>query len=250
MNFQSLFIMIKDETVVEEYLRSSGILKSYRHCPKCTTEKPGRIRRGRYKCYRCKAEWSIRSGSFLETTSITFAEFLLCIKFFELEIGVYKTADELGLTHKVVSKVFNQIRISILADEERFDDNTPIKTQAPLMMINSTSEVIKVSLVKSNEKKSLASNQSLIIGRRKTDSGKTIYYDFNCKHQRSIKRIGKSNIPQDVEVNRFWSYAIEKLISLKASTIGGYYLYLKELEFRYNNRSEDLFALIIKKLAK
>jgi len=52
-----------------------------------------------------------------------------------------------------------------------------------------------------------------------------------------------------IELSYFWRFAKEKLQSYRGTKTKYLYLYLKEIEFRYNNRDENIFELIIAKLA-
>lgn len=44
----------------------------------------------------------------------------------------------------------------------------------------------------------------------------------------------------------FWSFAKERLIKFHGSSPPHFPLYLKELEFRYNNRDNDIFPIIVR----
>lgn len=46
----------------------------------------------------------------------------------------------------------------------------------------------------------------------------------------------------------FWSYAKQRLIKFHGVSKGKFPLYLKEMEFRYNHRNQDLFILLCKNL--
>ena len=47
-------------------------------------------------------------------------------------------------------------------------------------------------------------------------------------------------------IEGFWSYAKERIIKHHGVTPQRFPFYLKELEFRYNHRKEDIFSLITK----
>ena len=51
------------------------------------------------------------------------------------------------------------------------------------------------------------------------------------------------------DIDRFWRYAKIKIIKQKISRELNLFLYLKELECRYNSQAEDVFELIIAKIA-
>jgi transposase len=46
----------------------------------------------------------------------------------------------------------------------------------------------------------------------------------------------------------FWSYAKERLIKFHGVSKEKFPLYLKEMEFRYNNRQQDIFPMLVQKL--
>jgi transposase len=46
-------------------------------------------------------------------------------------------------------------------------------------------------------------------------------------------------------IEGFWSYAKERLLKYHGVSRDKFILYLKELEFRYNNRKKDIFDLLL-----
>jgi transposase len=46
----------------------------------------------------------------------------------------------------------------------------------------------------------------------------------------------------------FWSYAKERIIKFHGVSKEKFPLYLKEMEFRYNNRAKDIFTLLVKNI--
>ena len=46
----------------------------------------------------------------------------------------------------------------------------------------------------------------------------------------------------------FWSYAKQRLMKFHGVSKQKFPLYLKEMEFRYNNRQQDLFELLAQKI--
>ena len=44
----------------------------------------------------------------------------------------------------------------------------------------------------------------------------------------------------------FWSYSKERLLKYHGVSKNNFYFYLKELEFRYNNRKNNIFTLLNK----
>jgi transposase-like protein len=54
--------------------------------------------------------------------------------------------------------------------------------------------------------------------------------------------------PDGKGIEGFWSYAKERLLKYHGLKEENFPYYLKELEFRYNNRSENLFEKILELL--
>lgn len=245
MNIIELSSLIQDERKCEDYLRQVGILKTFTNCIRCGSDKLGMIRRNRYKCYKCKAEWSTFRDSFLVTTNIECSKFLMAIKLFELEISLTTASRELNITRKTTSKIFLHIRNSIISEIPSFINNRIIKDHAPLFRIYSKDKNISITL----DSEEINGTVAFIIGTRKKDSGKNVFYDYDCRYESNLKGIGKSIWKYTSDISNFWSYAIERLHKFNGTTIENYYSYLKELEFRFNNRNSDLFSLLLSKIA-
>ncbi len=67
------------------------------------------------------------------------------------------------------------------------------------------------------------------------------YKHLNIDHKHKFKE-GKVYING---VEGFWSFAKERLIKHHGISQHKFILYLKEMEWRYNNRNEDLFDMIV-----
>lgn len=83
MNLSELAQYIRDEEKSEQALIEKGILKRYDVCPFCGEGRISRIRRAKYKCYRCNKEWGVRRDSILKGLRVPFTKFLMAIKFLD-----------------------------------------------------------------------------------------------------------------------------------------------------------------------
>ena len=109
MELVKLMDIASNEEKAEEFLRKKGILKTFSSCPYCGSNHFGKVRRNVYKCYGCRREWSVRKGSILEKTRISFSKFLMALKLFELETPVLKACKELGLSYNTTHRLFTLI---------------------------------------------------------------------------------------------------------------------------------------------
>jgi transposase len=108
---------ISDEEKAEQVLREIGILKRYTACPFCGKNHIGRVRRFKFKCYRCNKEWGIRRGSILEGLKIPFTKFLMAIMLFGLETSVNESAKQLGFAYNTVYHLYQTLRHAIIISD-------------------------------------------------------------------------------------------------------------------------------------
>jgi transposase len=102
--------LLLDDNKAEQYLLEVGILKTFTHCDKCGSDKLGRIRRGKVKCYKCKHEWNQRQGSMLEGINLNTNKILLFIKLVEYNFNDYKIGKELRMNGRTVKKLRKQLK--------------------------------------------------------------------------------------------------------------------------------------------
>ena len=106
MNLSELAHNIGGEEKAEQALIEMGILKRYELCPFCGESRIGRVRRTKYKCYRCNKGWGFRRGSILEGLKVPFTKLLMAIKLFELDTSVRESAKQLGLAYITVYHLY------------------------------------------------------------------------------------------------------------------------------------------------
>ena len=267
MQLAKLSKVVSEEQEAEKFLREKGILKEFGGCPYCGSERFWRVRRNFYKCSQCKREWSIRKGSVLEGLKIPLHKFVLALKLFELEVPALRASKELGLAYNTVHKLFQLIRKKIYqhsakedllegeveADESYFGGKRKGKRgrgaarKIPVFGILERKGKVKVEVVPDVQAETLL-RETL----RKVKRGSLIYTDrfrsydglvmYGFRHERIDH--GKRFANGKVYINGiegFWSYAKERLQKFHGLSPQTFPYYLKELEFRYNHRNEDLF---------
>ena len=266
MDLISLSELISSEEKAEKYLREKGILKRFSECPYCGGKHFGKVRRNMYKCYRCKREWSVKKGRILEKTRISFSKFILALKLFELELPVLRATKELKLNYNTVHKLFTLIRESIYryvsgddvlvgeieADESYFGGRRKgnrgrgARDKIPVFGILERNGRVKVEVVKDVSQETLL--KSII---KKVKRGSLIYTDrfksydglvsYGFRHERidHSKRFSNGKVYIN-GIEGFWSYAKGRLLKFHGLSAKLFPLYLKELEFRYNNRDKNL----------
>jgi len=267
MNLSELAQYISDEEKAEQILREIGILKQYTTCPFCGENYIGRVRRFKFKCYRCNKEWGVRKGSILEGLKTPFTKFLMAIKLFELDTSVRESAKQLGLAYNTVYHLYQILRHAIIVtdsdngsfsgeiemDESYFGGRRKgnrgrgAAGKVPVFGILERGGKVKVEVVCDVKGDTL-----LELAIKKVKRGSLIYTDrfrsynglvsYGFKHRRIDH--GKKFANGKVYINGiegFWSFAKERLMKYHGVDPMKFPLYLKELEFRYNHRDRDLF---------
>jgi len=242
MNLIELSELLLDEKKAEQFLLDVGILKSFTACEKCASSKLGRIRRGRYKCYGCKAEWSVRKNSMLFSHQISYSNFIGLLKCFEIDLAANQTAKELGIEKTGVQRIYNLIRESIIGDYVIPNGDLILKQESPTFSVEIVNGIAEIKLDTDSTNKNLFRLKRSRVPNKET----TFQFHYSRINSKDIR----NRIDQfPIEHKYFWRYANIKMQSFRGTKLKYLYLYLKEIEFRYNNQI-NLFDRIVEKTAK
>jgi transposase len=243
MKLSELLLIIQDEKKSEDYLRSVGILKTFSNCPRCNGDSLGMIRGDRWKCYKCKTEWTRRKNSILSLVRIKYSEFLLCLKFFELELTNQVCCEQLGLNYKTVEMVYRYFRITFTEDLEinSISPAEEMKGDDILIYVNFVNNKVELS----KEKSILGPNVFIKIKRSRIPNSAAAY-TLKFKKNYPVKKRNKVLS----EFDRFWRFAKERLLRYRGVREMYFFQFLKEIEFRYNNSGKDFFEVIAVKIAE
>lgn len=206
---------------------------------------------------------------------ISYKNWLWMIKLFELDLSARRIALQTGLSYPTVLKAVNAIRAAIVAsssdasellggvvemDESYFGGRRKGKRgrgaagKVPVFGILERNGVVKVEAIKDVKARTLL---DLTV---KTVRRGSIVYTDKFRGYDSLMFCGYRHINLDHKkffasgkvyingVEGFWSYAKERLIKFHGISKEKFPLYLKEMEFRYNNRGKNLFNLLAQNL--
>lgn len=274
MKLEELVKVIHSEQAAEEYLREKGVIKSYTECIYCGSQNIGKVRRNFNRCYKCKKEWSSRKGSILEKSKLSYIEFLLLLKLFILEVSANQASKELGISYRTVYKMYQMIRKQIYKyvtqEEEKLSGEIEMdeayfggqrkgkrgrgaREKIPVFGILERNGKVSVEVVEDVSAESLLRETI-----KKVKRGSLIYTDkfksydgmvmYGFKHERidKSKRFANGRVYIN-GIEGFWSYAKQRLIKYHGVGREYFIYYIKELEFRYNER-ENLNNSIYKVL--
>jgi transposase len=240
MKLSELLPIIQDEKKSEDYLRSVGILKTFSNCPRCNGTSLGMIRGDRWKCYKCKTEWTRRKGSILSLIRIKYSEFLLSLKCFELELTAEETAVQLKINYRSIRTLFLEIRkflINTLINQNLYKE---IRFQ-----IKFEDKKVFIAFVNNQE---VVPGANVIVSRKRIQDSASIY-QFSLKQlKKYFKYFIVDEQPKDLSI--FWRFAKERLLKYRGTDNLYLILFLKEIEFRFNNQREDLYDKLIEKIAQ
>lgn len=262
--------LIKSENSARKFLLRFCWKNHQRYCPRCKQRKLYALKNDKRRCSRCGYTFHDFSGRFINTGSFTAIQWLWLIKLFELEVPAARIVEQMGLAPNTVFKAMATIRQAILAHslDARLileygyglgfgtsgnlsagageDDEPP----PPVFGIFERMGWVFADIVPG------LSAESVVHFKRsfhlKTARLGNIVYTDRYQHYATLMTCGlylRKHYPQQ-HVDRglyvdstkgFWRFSRERLKRYKGISSERFPLYIKELEFRYNSRKEDVF---------
>jgi transposase len=272
MSLETFELLVKSEVRARRHIAEICWKGGHSFCPRCGGRKVYRVRRQKYRCKHCWYEFSDWSGRWIGQLRITARDWLRIVKLFELEVSALRACKQVALSYPTVLKGFNLIRKSIAAssedgklllrgevevDESYFGGRRKgnrgrgAAGKVPVFGILERQGVVKVEVVPNVSAETLLGMTVKMVRR-----GSIVYTDkfgsydslmfcgyrhLRVDHQRRFSS-GKVYING---LEGFWSYAKERLIKHHGVSKELFPFYLKEMEFRYNHRHDNLFNLLL-----
>lgn len=249
-------------------------------CPKCLNRyvklTSYRNKSTYYRCYNCDTRFTVFTDTYLSKCKLGYSKLILAVKLFTLGLSARATANEIKVNYKTILSLYDKIRKSIL-DHNRSQsslfgevelDETYVggkrkgkrgrgaKGKTPVFgMLERNGKVI-VKVVPDVSSYTLRK-----IIKERINKGSRVYTD-KFKSYNSLIINGYDHIKIDKEkkfangkrhinsIESFWAYAKERLAKYHGINPKKLYLYMKELEFRFNNREnknleEALFKYLL-----
>lgn len=273
MDLNSFEALIKSENSARLFFVKSCWKNYRRFCIRCKGYKIYRVLGKRFRCKRCGYTFHDFSGRWINRLRIPYKKWLWIIKCFELELSARKIASQVRLSYPTVLKAVTLIRLAIVShsgnapdllrgeielDETYFGGRRKGKrgrgafNKVPVFGILERNGVVKVEAIQDVTAETLLNltvkmvRRGSIVYTDKFRSYDTLmfcgYKHLRIDHKRRFTN-GKVYING---LEGFWSYAKERLIKHHGVSKKRFPLYLKEMEFRYNNRRSSIFNLLAK----
>jgi transposase len=232
-----------------------------------------KLRSGKFKCGRCRREFTEFSGTYISRLHISFNDLVYLIHVFVLGVPAYRIAREVGINRVTAERLFRVFREAI------YDHGI-----GELKRLSGKLELDEAMFGghKKGKRGWGASGKHLVFGiyqrngnvitfpvpdrraetlipliEKHTRRGSIYYTDdyegyvslvVRGKHVRIMKDKGRPLKENINGVEGFWSYAKTWLYHYRGVPKKYFHLYLKEIEFRFNNRNENLFDILAKML--
>jgi transposase len=215
----------------------------------------------RIKCKHCKKRYSL----------LRLRRDLQILYYFYLEVSARKTAKELNLNYNVVHRKFMQFRKSIAY----YCNNEARKLKGKIELDESyfggkrkgnrgrgaNNKAIVFGILERKGKvytvivQNVAAKTLMNEIKSKTRKG-SVFYTDGFRSYNSLHQYGKHNIiDHDKElvnahnhingIEGFWSFAKERFHKYHGISKNNYPFYIKEMEFRFNNRNENVYNLLV-----
>jgi len=268
MDLNAYYKLISSEKRARKYLLEKCFKNHQRFCPRCRSRKLYKLKEGRYRCSGCHYSFHDFSGRWINHGRLSPVQWLSLIKLFELEISVRKMAMQLNMSYRAVYRAVMTIRLALLSrtedvrswmfgeielDESYFGGRRKgnrgrgAAGKVPVFGILEREGRVHVNVVSDVSAETL-----LGLTVKKVRRGSIIYTDkfrsydslMFCGYRHLKVDHGKYFSSGKVYINGlegFWSWAKERLMKHHGISKKYFPLYIKELEFRYNNRNADLF---------
>lgn len=236
-----------------------------RKCVSCGHRKFYRTRRGYRKCVYCKREKSLKR----------LKRELLVIAAFRRQQTALLTALDLDIPYKAVKRIYDTLRLAIIRACEREAGKLSGEIELDEAYFGgrrkgrrgrgAAGKSVVFGLLERDGRvytkvvPAVSKEVLMDVIREKSRKG-SVYYTDQFKSYNSLKRFGKhytlhhgttfvrKGRKRSVHINGiegFWSFAKHGLYKYRGVSRSTFPLYLKEMEYRYNHRKDNLLALLI-----
>jgi transposase len=273
MDFQTFEKLIKNENSAKKYLLGFCWKNHQRFCPKCRSRKLYALQGGRRRCSRCAYTFHDFSQRFLNNGNLSPRQWLRLIKLFELEVPIGRMAEQLGITYNTVYKAVTTLRMAILAHsldaaliirsieglgfsksgKFHMDMSPKGGGRMPVFGIVERGGHVFADLIPELDGDSII-HFKMNFHLKTASLGKIIYTDRFKQYAALLT--GGSQLSSRYNIRHadkglfidsskgFWSFSKDWFRRLRGISPRNFPLYIKELEFRYNYRNEDIFAVL------
>jgi len=269
MDFREIGKLVSEDRFSLEYLWKK---RGNTVCQSCSSSEFYYHQRWRVRCKGCKKDYWPLQGTRFALLRISPSQWLSLVKLFELSTSARKASQEVHLSYKTTLRAYDVLRRVIVEELAKKDDILKGELEADeayfggkrkgkrgrgaggktiVYGILERGGRVSVSIVQDVSAESLMTETVKRVRR-----GSIVYTDkwrgydslmfcgykhLNIDHRYKFKQ-GKVYING---IEGFWSFAKERLIKHHGISRKKFLFYIKEMEWRYNNRGKDLFEVVV-----
>lgn len=245
-------------------------------CPRCGAGRAYALAKGRVRCAGCRYTFHALTGRFAGMAGLTPRQWLRLLTLFANDETSHAMAAALALAYNTAYKAATVVRLSILAAS--LDGVAILKSPlgaelgsaaramrptvaderlaaVPVFGILERSRMVFIDYLPNLTPEDLLHfnrNFSLPLSRL----GAIVYSDRYLRYDalvacgsdllnRRLVEVAGRAPAVDPRQTGFWPYARERLVRFHGVTARKFPLYLKELEFRYNHRDQDILPILL-----
>ena len=233
-----------------------------RKCIFCDKYGLYKLKDKRIKCKHCKKKYSLNN----------LQRDMQILYYFYLEISARKTAKELELNYRLVHRKFMQFRKAManfcakeaqkLNGELELDETYFGGKRKGKRGRGANNKAIAFGILERNGKvytlivENVQAETLMQAIQEKTNKGYVFYTD-GFRSYNDLKQYGKHNVIRHDKdefvkeknhingIEGFWSFAKERFHKYHGIDKKNYPFYLKEMEFRFNHRNENIYKLLV-----
>jgi transposase len=232
-------------------------------CIFCNSFKTNKTARGYVKCRVCKKQKSLK---------MIRKEIGIVTGFYQ-QVPAYRLANDLGVDYQTITRVFQKLRTLLyhitelegtkLSGEIEMDEAYFGGRRKGKRGRGAAGKSIVFGLLERDGRvytrvvEGVSAETLMTVIRKKTRKG-SVYYSDTFKSYNSLKRLGKHHTVNHSKsmvdkktknhingIEGFWSFAKHILYNYRGVSKYHFPMYLKEVEYRYNHRNDNLFKLFL-----
>lgn len=269
MDFREIGKLVSEDRLSLEYLWKK---RGNTVCQSCSSSEFYYHQTWRVRCKGCKKDYWPLQGTRFALLRISPSQWLSLVKLFELSTSARKASQEVHLSYKTTLRAYDILRRVLVEELAKTDELLKGELEADeayfggkrkgkrgrgaggktiVYGILERGGRVSVSIVQDVSAESLMTETVKRVRR-----GSIVYTDkwrgydslmfcgykhLNIDHRYKFKQ-GKVYING---IEGFWAFAKERLIKHHGISRKKFLFYIKEMEWRYNNRGKDLFEVLV-----
>jgi len=264
-------VLLHDEAKARDYLLDLAWPTGDPYCPRCGNHRIYTLSGDRLRCANCKYTFQPFSCRWINNGALSPAEWLRLVTMFVDEKSVHEMKEEIGLSYNTVYKALTAIRFAILAHaidaRQLISPATGLDSYLngnrltggpremrmdtiPVYGILRREDMVFIDLVPGFQAETLF-HFHMNFHLKLIRTGNLVYTD-RYKDYDALMFCGNDSLPYEVirrydepphidaVEDAFWEFARDRIKRFRGISCQRFPLYMKELEFRFNNRGKPL----------